>query len=109
MLQNPAQPCPVLRCPALYCTTGQPRKALDFYMIAAHLTPRDPAMWRRLATMSTDLAFYRQAIYCMGRVLRLEPGDLDARWDRAVLHAQAGNTATAIQQFEQARGVWCWC
>lgn len=44
-----------------------PRKALDFYMVAAHLTPKDLSLWHRLATLSTELGFVRQAIYCLGK------------------------------------------
>lgn len=44
-----------------------PRKALDFYMVAAHLTPKDLGLWHRLATLSTELGFVRQAIYCLGK------------------------------------------
>ena len=47
---------------------GEPRKALDFYMIAAHLTPKDITLWQRLATLSAELGFVRQAIYCLGKV-----------------------------------------
>ena len=46
---------------------GEPRKALDFYMIAAHLTPKDITLWHRLATLSAELGFVRQAIYCLGK------------------------------------------
>ena len=46
---------------------GNPRKALNFYMIAAHLSPKDITLWHRLATLSTELGFVRQAIYCLGK------------------------------------------
>lgn len=49
----------------------------------------------------------RQAIYCLGRVLRVDKADNDARWDRAVLHAQAGNTQLALQEFEVVRSRTC--
>lgn len=52
----------------LHVQVGEPRKALDFYMIAAHLTPKDISLWHRLATLSAELGFVRQAIYCLGKV-----------------------------------------
>lgn len=52
----------------LHEAKSDPRKALDFYMIAAHLTPRDISLWRRLANLSTDHGFLRQGIYCLTRV-----------------------------------------
>lgn len=36
-------------------------------MIAAHLTPKDISLWKRLATMSTDQGQIRQAIYCFSQ------------------------------------------
>ncbi len=47
---------------------GRQRQALDFYMIAVHMAPTDVDLWRRLASLSTDLGFFRQAIYCYTRV-----------------------------------------
>ena len=47
---------------------GRQRQALDFYMIAVHMAPSDVDLWRRLASLSTKLAFYRQAIYCYTKV-----------------------------------------
>lgn len=38
---------------------NSPRKALDFYMIAAHLSPKDSGLWRRLSMLSTELGFLR--------------------------------------------------
>jgi general transcription factor 3C polypeptide 3 (transcription factor C subunit 4) len=31
---------------------GEVEKSLEFFMIAAHLTPKDSVLWRRLATLS---------------------------------------------------------
>ena len=47
---------------------GDLRRALNFFMIAVHLTPKDVHLWRRLAKLSTDLGFLRQAIYCLTKV-----------------------------------------
>lgn len=38
-----------------------PMQALDFYMIAAHLTPKDVLLWKRLAALSSELGFWRSA------------------------------------------------
>ena len=37
-------------------------------MIAAHLTPKDISLWRRLAQLSAELGLVRQAIYCYSQV-----------------------------------------
>lgn len=36
----------------LYDAKGDRKKALNFYMIAAHLTPKDIVLWKRLASWS---------------------------------------------------------
>ena len=33
-------------------------------MIAAHLTPKDLSLWKRLAQLSTEQGLIRQAVYC---------------------------------------------
>jgi len=48
---------------------------------------QDMDLWRRLASMSTEQGFLRQAIYCLNKVLFSERGDLHAQWDRAVLYS----------------------
>ncbi len=64
----PNLPDPYHTLGLLHEASNNPRKALDFYMIAVHLTPRDVSLWRRLAALSTDLGFLRQAIYCLSKV-----------------------------------------
>lgn len=36
----------------LYDAMSDRKKALNFYMIAAHLTPKDSVLWKRLASWS---------------------------------------------------------
>ena len=62
------QECPNIADPfhtlgLIYEGEGNPRRALDFFMIAAHLTPKDIPLWKRLAALSTQLGFFR----CGGR------------------------------------------
>lgn len=59
---------------------------------------QDPALWRRLAAMSQEQGFHRQAIYCLNRVLASDRSDLGAQWDRACLFALIGeNRKVGIQ------------
>jgi len=55
-----------------------------------HRAVQDPALWRRLAAMSQEQGFFRQAIYCLNRVLFTNRNDLGAQWDRIVLFATIG-------------------
>ena len=36
----------------IYDAMGNRKKALNFHMIAAHLSPKDPALWRKLIAWS---------------------------------------------------------
>lgn len=81
----------------------QPQKALDFMLIAAHMGKREAEPWRRLAAQSVELKNLRQAIYCLSRVCKFDLGDVDARWDRAVLLSEIGDVKKAAQAFEGLR------
>lgn len=50
------------------------------------------SIWRRLATLSAELGHVRQAIYCLGCVVRRDKDDLDARYDRAMLFLHVHDT-----------------
>ncbi|CAH1771186.1 436_t:CDS:2, partial [Entrophospora sp. SA101] len=60
-------------------------KALQLYLVAAHLTPHDGALWKRL-----DHSAAHQAIYCFSKAIRCDPNDVDAIWDRSMLYAEIG-------------------
>ncbi|CAJ0842761.1 8127_t:CDS:10, partial [Entrophospora sp. SA101] len=49
---------------------GCPEKALQLYLVAAHLTPHDGALWKRL-----DHSAAHQAIYCFSKAIRCDPND----------------------------------
>eukprot|EP00803_Ostreobium_quekettii_P007609 evm.model.scf_98.11 EVM.evm.TU.scf_98.11 scf_98:86739-94967(-) len=79
---------------------GNPRRALDYFMIAVHMTPGDLSLWKRLALVSTEVGFLRQAIYCLTRVIKRDSDDLDAQWDRALLYAEVKELGRATEAFE---------
>jgi len=84
---------------------GDLKRGLDFYMIAAHLTPKDLALWKRLAKLSSEQGNARQAIYCLSKVVRMDHDDMDARWDRAVLYAEINEPRKAAEAFEAIAAV----
>jgi general transcription factor 3C polypeptide 3 (transcription factor C subunit 4) len=89
----------------VYEARGDSRRSLDFKMIGAHLTPRDAGLWRQLAHESATQGNSRQAIYCLTRVLRLEPDDPHARWDRSVLYHEVGEARKAVEGLEKLRSL----
>jgi general transcription factor 3C polypeptide 3 (transcription factor C subunit 4) len=66
----------------IYEELNQPRRALEFFTIAAHLTKRDPELWKQVAIKAKQLGDKKQAIYAFNKVLRLEPEDPEALWER---------------------------
>ncbi|DBA78961.1 TPA: hypothetical protein ACH3X1_008835 [Trebouxia sp. C0004] len=84
----------------LYESQGDAKKALDFHMISAHLS-KDSQVWKRIAKMSTDLGYLRQAIYCLKNAINRDKNDLDAKWDKAVLHSEIDEPRKALKAFQQ--------
>lgn len=85
----------------LYDAKGDRKRALNFYMIAAHLTPKDIVLWKRLASWSMELGNPGQVIYCLQKAMRADPTDVDARWDCASLYAELNEFPKAIDCLEQ--------
>lgn len=111
--QEPGVAAPYHTLGLIYEDMKDPKKALEFYMIAAHLTPKDLLQWKRLAQMSRYapepqcaptlvlIAFREQknphqALYCLGKAIRLDPEDHDSVWDRCVLFTEVGEYKKAI-------------
>ncbi|KAK9787253.1 hypothetical protein WJX73_002044, partial [Symbiochloris irregularis] len=87
---------------ALHENTHDPRKAINFYIIAAHLNPKDVGLWKRLAAMSAEVdpPMLQQALYCLNRVVVRDKDDMDAKWDRAMLLSRLNQPRKAIQALE---------
>lgn len=84
----------------IYEELGDQQKALEFFMIAAHLTPRDSPLWKRLALLSREQGQPRQAIYCFTKAIRQAPDDMDAIWDRSIIYGEIKQYKKAIEGFE---------
>ncbi|CAG8449839.1 8678_t:CDS:10 [Ambispora leptoticha] len=78
---------------------GEPVKALQLYLVAAHLTPKNGEEWKRLGFLSKKQNALDQAIYCYSKALRVDPSDVDAIWDRSVLLNESGQYKKAIDGF----------
>ena len=87
----------------LYEEIGDARKSLNFFMIAAHITPKQVELWRRLADMSIKEGLVRQALYCLAQVTKRDKDDADARYDRAMLLSQLGQQKKAVELLETVR------
>ncbi|CAG8801172.1 19668_t:CDS:2, partial [Gigaspora rosea] len=76
-------------------------KALQLYLVAAHLTPKDGALWKRLGLLSKNQSALHQAIYCFSKAIRCDPNDDDAIWDRCILYSEIGEYRKAIDGFKK--------
>ncbi|KAF9363267.1 transcription factor TFIIIC subunit tfc4 [Mortierella sp. NVP85] len=80
---------------------GNPEKALQLYLVAAHLTPKDGALWKKLAAISKNCGYDQQALYCFSRAYRADKNDMDALWDRSIMYQVLGQPNKAIQGFQK--------
>ncbi|ORY02982.1 hypothetical protein K493DRAFT_297630 [Basidiobolus meristosporus CBS 931.73] len=79
---------------------GNEDKALQLYLVAAHLTLKDGALWKRLGLMSKKQGAIQQAIYCFSRAISADYHDVDAIWDRSFLYADSGQLRKAIEGYK---------
>ncbi|KAI8569494.1 hypothetical protein RHMOL_Rhmol02G0283400 [Rhododendron molle] len=101
----------------IYCKIGDKKRALNFYVLAAHLTPKDSSLWKLLVTWSINsqkllnmvcLFFFvmRARKCCSGKVLPLkaitaDPADMSLRFSRASLYVELGEYQKAAESYEQ--------
>jgi tetratricopeptide (TPR) repeat protein len=77
-------------------------QALDFLIIAAHLTPKDAQMWADLASRSRTQGKLKQAIYCLNRAIKIEPEADELLWDKAKLLQETSQHRRAIDVLSTA-------
>ncbi|CAA0806010.1 tetratricopeptide repeat (TPR)-containing protein [Striga hermonthica] len=85
----------------IYTAMGDKKKALNFYMIAAHLTPKDCSLWKLLVTQSIEQGDKRQANYCLNKAIIADPHDIGLRLHRASLYIELGDCLKAADSYEQ--------
>ncbi|KAG8377210.1 hypothetical protein BUALT_Bualt08G0004500 [Buddleja alternifolia] len=85
----------------IYTAMNDHKKALNFYMIAAHLTPKDASLWKLLVTRSIEQGDKRQANYCLNKAITAEPEDISLRFHRASLYVELGEHQKAAESYEQ--------
>ncbi|KAL1500065.1 hypothetical protein AB1Y20_012741 [Prymnesium parvum] len=95
---NLAQPYQTLGL--IYEELQQHSKSIKLFIMAAHVSKRDSHQWKQLVVMATKHGELQQALFCVGRVLALNPNDADAMWERVMLLGAAGElkkAAAALQ------------
>ncbi|XP_010252329.1 PREDICTED: general transcription factor 3C polypeptide 3 isoform X2 [Nelumbo nucifera] len=105
ILLAPNLPDPYHTLGLVYNAIGDKKKALNFYMIAAHLSPKDPSLWKLLVSWSIEQGNTGQARYCLSKAITADPEDISLKFDRATLHIQLGDYQKAAESYEQILGV----
>lgn len=95
--QAPKAPAPYRTLGTIYESAGETKKALEAFMIAATLTPKDLNQWQEIAKMARENGNLRQTVYCLDRTIRLNPEDVVARFERAMAYAQLGSYPKALE------------
>ncbi|KAI7745902.1 hypothetical protein M8C21_005530, partial [Ambrosia artemisiifolia] len=85
----------------VYNAMGDKKKALGFYMLAVHLTPKDVSLWKLLLTWSLEQGNRGQARYCLDRAIKADPEDMSLRYHRASLFEELGEYQKAAESYEQ--------
>ncbi|KAK7303705.1 hypothetical protein RJT34_14618 [Clitoria ternatea] len=85
----------------VYSSLEDYKRAMDFYMIAAHLTPKDSSLWKLLFTWSIEQGDIGQASYCLSKAITADPADVTLKSHRAMLYAELGDYQKAAVVYEQ--------
>lgn len=91
---------------ACYRDLGDHAKALQLRVMAAHLR-HDVDEWGVLAKESKEMGFEQQELYCYGKLCALDPGNVDALWDRAMSAKDMGELRIVSFRFKTAVSVEC--
>lgn len=86
----------------LVCSSLQDyKRAMSFYLIAAHLTPKDSSLWKRIFTWSIEQGYIDQARHCLLRAITADPQDVTLRGLLARLYVELGDYQKAAVTYEQ--------
>jgi general transcription factor 3C polypeptide 3 (transcription factor C subunit 4) len=98
--QVPNAPEPFHTLSMIY-ENDQPDKALQFALIAAHLSPRDSEQWVRLANSSLESENLRQALTCYSKAIQACPKNIELYETRAKLQEQCGDKKAFINAYSK--------
>ncbi|KAH6782823.1 hypothetical protein C2S52_000278 [Perilla frutescens var. hirtella] len=85
----------------IYSELGDEKREMSFYMIAAHLAPKNASLWKHLLDKSIKLGDNKQAFYCLRRAIIADPEDIDLQLDRASLYDERGEYQKAADCYQQ--------
>ncbi|RDX98421.1 General transcription factor 3C polypeptide 3, partial [Mucuna pruriens] len=105
----------------VHSTLQDYKRAMSFYMIAAHLTPKDSSLWKTIFTWSINSivaelrTFFKcrehgyigQARHCLLRAITADPKDVTLKGHLAMLYVELGDYQKAAVAYEQVHQLCC--
>ncbi|XP_029127156.1 general transcription factor 3C polypeptide 3 isoform X2 [Cajanus cajan] len=91
----------------VYSSLQDYKRAMGFYMIAAHLTPKDSSLWKMIFTWSIEQGYIGQARHCLLKAITADPKDATLRGHLARLYVELGDYQKAAVAYEQAYQLCC--
>ncbi|KAI9825411.1 MAG: transcription factor TFIIIC subunit tfc4 [Thelocarpon impressellum] len=91
----------------IYLEQGEPRLGIIAFLSAAHLRPNDPSLWRSCAHLILEhgrgnrAEYLKDAIYCFSQLVRIDPKDIESRYERALLVRELGFNGRATHELRQ--------
>lgn len=86
----------------VYEEIGDEKKSMNFYMLAAHLAPKDhPSLWKRLFSLSIKQENIGQATYCLSKAVKADAEDMNLRFNQATFYAELGDYKKAAESYHQ--------
>ncbi|KAM7471098.1 hypothetical protein LguiA_009281 [Lonicera macranthoides] len=98
---SPNMPEPYHTLGLIYNAMGDKKKAMNFYMLAVHLTPKDASLWKLIIGMSKEQGNSGQARYCLTKAVTADPKDVSLRLESAELYNELGDYQKAAESYEQ--------
>jgi tetratricopeptide (TPR) repeat protein len=87
---------------SLNCTVDQAKEfAVEMCHIAAETGAKDVELWKKAAEMSHELiGDLDKSLYCLNRVIRLDPTDYHSLWNRSYIYREKGMYKKASEGYE---------
>ncbi|XP_067001126.2 general transcription factor 3C polypeptide 3 isoform X2 [Anabrus simplex] len=97
--QQPTASEPFSTLAVLYEEMGAADKAMQFALIAAHLSPQEPQQWIRLAESSEKQGNLKQAITCYSKAIIADPSDVNTHIKRCCLLDDLGDKKASLRGY----------
>lgn len=99
--QVPTSSEPYQTLAELYEERGMKEKSLQFAVIAALLSPRDPEQWIHLGERSIQQNNIQQAITCYTKAVKYDPQNINAHIIRCRLYDDKGDRKNAVKAYHK--------